>query len=82
MLQIQKSQSLAHMGVFFGGVKQGVVHFIGGSIVGSFPKASYGPLIEAIARQVSAAERSHILCGGCWASLSSITPGPCGVCST
>jgi len=30
----------------------GIIHFIGGSVVGSVPKAAYGPFIEKLASEV------------------------------
>lgn len=30
-------------------VPKGVVHFVGGAVVGAFPRASYGPLLERLA---------------------------------
>ena len=32
---------------------KGVVHFVGGAVVGGFPRASYGPLLERVAKEVS-----------------------------
>lgn len=31
---------------------KGLVHFVGGAVVGAFPRAAYGPLLERLGRQV------------------------------
>jgi len=31
---------------------KGIIHFVGGAVVGAFPRAAYGPLLERLARQV------------------------------
>lgn len=36
---------------FFSAPK-GVIHFVGGAVVGSLPRQAYGPLIEKIAQEV------------------------------
>lgn len=35
-------------------VPKGVVHFVGGAVVGAFPRASYGPFLERLALAVRA----------------------------
>lgn len=35
-------------------VPKGIVHFVGGAVVGAFPRASYGPLLERLAVAVRA----------------------------
>jgi hypothetical protein len=32
---------------------KGLVHFVGGAVVGAFPRAAYGPLLERLGRQVN-----------------------------
>jgi hypothetical protein len=31
---------------------KGIIHFVGGAVVGAFPRSSYGPLLERIAKEV------------------------------
>ena len=31
---------------------KGIIHFVGGAVVGAFPRAAYGPLLERLGKQV------------------------------
>lgn len=37
---------------------KGIIHFIGGAVVGAFPRSSYSPLLEKIAMEVSERDKT------------------------